>query len=65
MLEVVEFFKYLIFFYGGLFVIMNFVGVVFVFLSVIYDLFWREWREIVFKIVILVVVIFVVFVLFG
>lgn len=44
---------------------MNFVGVVFVFLSVIYDLFWREWREIVFKIVILVVVIFVVFVLFG
>ncbi|MBP1911758.1 neutral amino acid NAAT transporter SnatA [Thermococcus stetteri] len=62
---VVEFLKYLILLYGGLFAITNPVGAVPVFLSVTHDLSWRERREIASKTSISVVVTLVVFALLG
>nr|WP_198362141.1 neutral amino acid NAAT transporter SnatA [Thermococcus pacificus] len=62
---VIEYLKYFIILYGGLFAITNPVGAVPVFLSVTHDLSWRERREIATKTAIAVVVTLVVFALIG
>jgi len=62
---VIEFLKYLILLYGGLFAITNPVGAVPVFLGVTHDLSVRERREIASKTALTVVVTLVVFALIG
>jgi multiple antibiotic resistance protein len=62
---VIEYLKYFILLYGGLFAITNPIGAVPVFLSVTHDLSWRERREIATKTSITVVVTLVVFALIG
>nr|WP_198361957.1 neutral amino acid NAAT transporter SnatA [Thermococcus gorgonarius] len=62
---VIEYLKYFIILYGGLFAITNPVGAVPVFLSVTHDLSWRERREIATKTSIAVVITLVVFALIG
>ncbi|ASJ00608.1 neutral amino acid NAAT transporter SnatA [Thermococcus gorgonarius] len=61
----IEYLKYFIILYGGLFAITNPVGAVPVFLSVTHDLSWRERREIATKTSIAVVITLVVFALIG
>lgn len=61
----IEYLKYFVLLYGGLFAITNPVGAVPVFLSVTHDLSWRERREIATKTAITVVVTLVTFALIG
>ncbi|ASJ13131.1 neutral amino acid NAAT transporter SnatA [Thermococcus thioreducens] len=60
-----EYLKYFVLLYGGLFAITNPVGAVPVFLSVTHDLSWEERREIATKTALTVVVTLVVFALIG
>ena len=61
----IEYLKYFVLLYGGLFAITNPVGAVPVFLSVTHDLSWGERREIATKTTITVVVTLVTFALIG
>ncbi|NJE05172.1 neutral amino acid NAAT transporter SnatA [Thermococcus sp. M36] len=61
----IEYLKYFVLLYGGLFAITNPVGAVPVFLSVTHDLSWKERREIATKTALTVVVTLVVFALIG
>ncbi|WP_258083779.1 neutral amino acid NAAT transporter SnatA [Thermococcus thermotolerans] len=61
----IEYLKYFVILYGGLFAITNPVGAVPVFLSVTHDLSWKERREIATKTALTVVVTLVVFALIG
>jgi len=62
---VIEYLKYFVLLYGGLFAITNPIGAVPVFLSVTHDLGFRERREIATKTSITVVVTLVTFALIG
>ncbi|WP_010478187.1 neutral amino acid NAAT transporter SnatA [Thermococcus zilligii] len=61
----IEYLKYFILIYGGLFAITNPIGAVPVFLSVTRDLGWKERREIATKTAITVVITLLVFALIG
>lgn len=62
---VIEYLKYFVLLYGGLFAITNPVGAVPVFLSVTHDLSWKERREIATKTAATVVTTLAVFALIG
>jgi len=62
---VIEYLKYFVLLYGGLFAITNPVGAVPVFLSVTHDLSWSERREIATKTALTVVITLVTFALIG
>ncbi len=61
----IEYIKYFVLLYGGLFAITNPVGAVPVFLSVTHDLNWNERREIATKTAVTVVVTLITFALIG